>query len=173
MEQGKHCLHKHDLLVIPTEEDEEEDEVNGVAVEDEGMEGYIVAKKPALCNVSVTTIVSNYGVTDFLQHLSLFINTEPLVGNIGPNTASAFDLHKQVQFDLPLIPKVTLKPTPDVIHAVRAVPAMITSQGTKQAIPGWFSTVLIQESPSIAAGGPLSGKPQTNPKHPNIIPSSH
>jgi len=68
-------------------------------------------------------------------------------------------------FILPPIPEVTSKPTLDVIHAVRAAPAMITSQGIKQAIPGQFSTVLVQESPSIAAGGPLSGKPQMSKHH--------
>ena len=147
------------------EEDEEDDEVNGAVAEDEGMEGYTIAKKPALCNVSVTSIVSDYGATDFLQHLSLFIDMEPLVGNITPSTASTFDLYKQVRFVLPPIPEVMLKPTPDIIHAVRAAPAVITSQGIKRAVPGRFSTVLIQESLSIAAGGPLSGKPQTPKCH--------
>ena len=128
------------------EEDKEEDEVNRVAVGDEVMESYTITKKPALCNVLVMSIVSDYGVTDFLQHLSLFINMEPLVGNIAPSTASMFDLYKQVRFVLPPIPQVTSKPTPDVIHAIRAVPAMITSQGIKQAVPGWFSTVLFKRA---------------------------
>jgi len=147
------------------EEDEEEDEVNGVAAGDEVMESYTVAKKPALRNVSVTSIVSDYGATDFLQHLSSFINMEPLAGNVAPSVASTFDLYKQVQFVLPPIPEVTSEPTPDVVHATRAAPAVITSQGIKRAVPGRFSTVLIQESPSIAAGGPLSGKPQTSQCH--------
>ena len=100
-----------------------------MAAGDEVMESYAVAKKPALRNVSVTSIVSDYGATDFLQHLSLFIDMEPLAGSVAPSAASTFDLYKQVQFILPPIPEVTSEPTPDVVHATRAVPAVITSQG--------------------------------------------
>ena len=134
------------------DEYEEEDEVDEIAAGDEVKESYTVARKPALRNVLVMSIVDDFGAIDFLQHLSSFINMEPLIGNTVPSAASTFDLYKQVQFVLSPIPEVTSKFMPDVIHAVRAVPAVITSQGIKQAVPSRFSTVLIQESPSIAAG---------------------
>ena len=130
-------------------EDQEEVEVDKIAVGN--------AKIPALRNVLVTSIVNDFGATDFLQHLSSFITMELLVGNTAPSAASTFDLYKQVRFVLPPIPEVTSKPMLDVIHSVSVVPALITSQGIKQAVPSWFSTALIQESPSIVAGGPLSG----------------
>ena len=63
---------------------------------------YQSAKKPALRNVSVTSIVSHYGATDFSQHLSSFIDMEPLAGNIAPSAASTFDLYKQVVFSSPV-----------------------------------------------------------------------
>ena len=158
---------------VDEEEDEaeEEDEVDEISAGDEVKESYTVAKKPALRNVSVTSIVDDFGATDFLQHLSSFIDTEPLLGNIVPSAASTFDLYKQVRFVLPPIPEVASKPMPDVIHAVRAVPALITSQGIIQAVPSRFSTALVQESPRISAGGPLSGKLKTFqvPSHTSLL----
>ena len=117
------------------------------------------------------SIVDDFGAIDFLQHLFSFINMEPLIGNTVPSAASTFDLYKQVRFILPPIPEVTSKFIPDVIYAVRAVPAVITSQGIKQAVPSWFSTALIQESPSITAGSPLSGKLKTSgfKHHPSFV----
>ncbi|KAF8804397.1 hypothetical protein BYT27DRAFT_7225361 [Phlegmacium glaucopus] len=150
--EGTERLHI-DLAKMGNKDEDEDEEL---AVEDEVMESYTVAKKPALRNVSVKSIVDDFGAVDFLQQLSLFIDMEPLCGDIAPTIATTFDLYKQVQFVLPPIPEVTSEPTADIIHAVKTVPATITSQGIKPAVPSRFSTVLIQENPGIAASGPLS-----------------
>jgi hypothetical protein len=141
--------------------DDEEEEEEDLAAEDVPMvkDKYTVAKKAALSDVSVASIVADFGATDFLQCLSTFIDTNQPVAMQYPTPQSTFEVYKQVQFTLPLNPEVSSKPTTDTIHAVKPTMGSVTSQGIRDSSPGRFSTVLVQEGPrNIKRDGPLSGE---------------
>jgi hypothetical protein len=140
-------------------DDEEEEEDLGVKEVMMVKERYTVAKKAALSGVTVSSIIADFGAADFLHHLSSFIDVNQPVGTKHPTPCSTFEVYKQVQFLLPPIPEVSLKPTTDTIQAVKSTPHAITSQGITASSPGHFSTVLIQEGPSnTRREGPLSGE---------------
>ena len=140
-------------------EDDEEEEDLGVEEVPMVMERYIVAKKAALSGVTMTSIIADFGATDFLHHLSNFIDVNQPVGTKHPTPRSTFEVYKQVQFLLPPLPEVSSKPITDTIHAVKSSPHAVTSQGITASSPGRFSTVLVQEGPSdTRRDGPLSGE---------------
>jgi len=140
-------------------DDDEEEEDLGIEDVPVVGERYTVAKKAALSGVTVTSIVADFGATDFLHHLSAFIDVNQPAGTKHPTPRSTFEVYKQVQFLLPPLPEVSLKPITDTIHAVKSTPHAVTSQGITASSPGRFSTALIQEGPSdTRKNGPLSGE---------------
>jgi hypothetical protein len=140
--------------------DEEEQELEEDLGVREVKEMYTVAKKAALSDVSVASIIADFGAADFLQCLSIFIDANQPVVTPHPSLQSTFEVYKQVQLTLPPIPEVSSKPTTDTIQAVKPTLGSVTSQGIKDSSPGRFSTVLVQqEGPhNTKRDGPLSGE---------------
>jgi len=144
-----------------SKEDEDKDEDHGPSALDKTSVAkcsFSVAKKAAFKNVSVASIITDFGAVDFLHHLCMFLDSERPVGSSRPTNISTFDVYKQIRIILPAIPEVSSETVDDTIHAVKPSTGTATTQGIKASVPGRFSTVLVQEHPRNREDGPLSGK---------------
>src|ERR1700678_3790419 len=144
-----------------SKEDEDKDEDHGSSALDKtsvAKFSFSVAKKAAFKNVSVASIITDFGAIDFIHHLCMFLDSERPVGSSCPTNVSTFDVYKQIHIILPAIPEVLSETVNDTIHTVKPSTGMVTLQGVKASVPGCFSTVLVQEHPSNREDGPLSSK---------------
>jgi len=132
------------------EEDEEDDE-NADADADDSEQtvrlGYSVAKTPAYPQVPITSIVTDFGATDFLPALHTFLRTSPHTSRsaVLPLTSTRLSLYKCLTVRLPPAPQVTKHETKDVVRARCAVPA----QGRNLGLSSQFDTVLAREHEDV------------------------
>ena len=134
-----------------------------------GAISHLVAKRPALTGVSLTSLVNDFGAVDFLQHLNKFMRSSPLITASGSlplvaTTGATYSLYKCAVLTLPAIQEVGGKTIRDIVHAVKAVPQKVTTQGIKKGSAAHFSTVLIRTQStntihenSIKSLDPLAG----------------
>lgn len=106
--------------------------------------GYSVAKEPAYPRTPISSLITDFGATDFLPRLQSFLRASPFTSrsalDILPSTRIA--VFKCLTVRLPPAPQVTKNVTKDVIRARRAVPA----HGTTLSLAAQFDTVLARES---------------------------
>jgi hypothetical protein len=146
---------------IDDEEDEgnegHEEEDDEVAEGEHSTNTYVVAKKPGFPNTPVTSIINDFGATDFLPHLDSFLRTKSIVSPTFPAMNSTFPVYKRMTLSLPLVPAVTAQVTKDTVRATKSEPAKVTPNGLKKAVPGYFSTVLVRVHARERDKGPLDG----------------
>ena len=106
---------------------------------------HLVAKRPALTGVPLMSIVNDFGAVDFLRHLNEFIRSSPLItlGSLA-TTTTTYSLYKRAVLTLPAIQELGPKTIRDVVHAVKALPQKVTTQGIKKGSAARFSMVLIR-----------------------------
>lgn len=113
------------LAVSETKDDEEDDDDDGddnVNTDADDSEqtvglGYSVAKTPAYPQVPITLIVTDFGATDFLPALQMFLRTSPRTSRsaILPLASTRLSLYKCLTVRLPPAPQVTKHETKDVV----------------------------------------------------------
>jgi len=118
--------------------------------------GYLVAKEPAYPHTSISSLMMDFGATDFLPQLQHLLRSSRLSSHstleILPSTQ--LPIFKCLTVQIPLAPQVTKDITKDVIHACHAVPA----HRTTPSIPTQFDTVLARESDAVVeVEHPLNG----------------
>jgi hypothetical protein len=108
--------------------------------------GYSVAKEPAYPQTPIASLVTDFGVSDFISNLKSFLRVSPFTSRSAftptPNTRLA--VFKCLTVEIPPAPQVTKFETKDVIRARQAVPA----HGITPSVAGQFDTVLARESDS-------------------------
>ncbi|KAF8800597.1 hypothetical protein BYT27DRAFT_7216882 [Phlegmacium glaucopus] len=152
------CIMNPDENEDEEEGEELEDEYNSAASDHKDLEiTYIIAKVPSIPHTTIPSIIQDFGVVNFLQHLDTFLNSRSITAAIHPKETSVIPVYKQFSLHLPTILEVSSKPTKDTVHTTKHKPGSITWDGIKVASPAHFSTVLVQETPATEKGNPLSG----------------
>jgi hypothetical protein len=102
-----------------------------------------VIKTPSYPNTSVSTLIKDYGASDFIPRLNDFF-----MKNLAPRSFQAatmfdtFDLYQQCQTTLESI-NDSIQPLKNTICASPSISAQYTSKGIQEAIPPHFDTALI------------------------------
>ena len=113
---------------------EEDFEVQEDDAEQTNHLGYSVAKVPAHASIPITSLVANYGATDFLLNFMQFLKLSPNTSHSekAPTVTLGLPVYKCVMVRLPTAPQVTTSITKDIIHKCPATPV----QGlTSSAVP--------------------------------------
>lgn len=101
-----------------------------------------VAKFPPLCNVTLTTLIEEYGCLDFPQALGTFLIQHKLIRNLdhfwNNPTPATYNVYKRVRIEIPPLREVTKLVTMDVVRAQVAC----SKTRTSVAAPAQFDTVL-------------------------------
>lgn len=142
--------------------------MSDIEEEDEQSEGgkprtsYTVAKSPGLPGTSLQRLTSEFGCTDFVRALEMFLRNATLSHSPPPafrtlNPGTRFAVYKRMEVTLPAMRQVSRTPVKDVIRAVPAQPSRLLIPGS----PAHFDTVLAREV--VAAGtsdprDPLQGE---------------
>ncbi|KAG6822498.1 hypothetical protein H0H92_013630, partial [Tricholoma furcatifolium] len=116
-----------------------------------------VAKNPAFPHVTVTTMVNDYGATDFLSHLSLFLREQAITPHAPLTPLSTFPVYRRVYMTIPTIPEVSTTSLSDQIIATKAEPQAVTLSGIRKSVPARYSTVLVRVKDGDPAKGALDG----------------
>ena len=113
---------------------EEDFEVQEDDAEQTNHLGYSVAKVPAHASIQITSLVANYGATDFLLNFMQFLKLSPNTSHSekAPTVTLALPVYKCVMARLPTAPQVTTSITKDIIHKCPATPAQSL---TSSAVP--------------------------------------
>ncbi|KAG6808947.1 hypothetical protein H0H92_002281 [Tricholoma furcatifolium] len=119
-----------------------------------------IAKKPPLPRVSLTSIHTDFGATQFLPHLTTFLRQQAFSLSQPLTEYTTFPVYHRLRLSLPPIPEVsrTALNLKDSVIATRFRPAVISRQGIKRAMPAKFSTVLVRVGVEEGVlDGPLIG----------------
>lgn len=103
---------------------------------------YHVAKVPAVKNLAVTQLETQYGADQFLPALKAFLHMHSRAA-VEPSRYDRFDVFKQITITLPPNRHLSARQR---INRIRATP-MKPPHGRKPAVPAHFDTAFIIEDP--------------------------
>ncbi|KAK0223918.1 hypothetical protein IW262DRAFT_1547637 [Armillaria fumosa] len=132
------------------EQADEEDEEDNVDVDgnvdvhgnsDQSM--YSIPKGPVYTNVSIDTLTSKFGASEFLYAMEAFLrNNKLLQADYWDAVPATYSVYKQIHILILPTPEVTQFTILDPVRATLAEPAC----GHKKAMPSRFDTVLARKS---------------------------
>jgi hypothetical protein len=120
------------------DDDADDEELDADDGDQAGGLGYSVAKEPAYPRTPISSLITDFGATNFLPHLQSFLRASPFTSHstldILPSTRIA--VFKCLTVHLLPAPQVTKNVTKDVIRARRAVLAYSTTLPLTLSWPG-------------------------------------
>ena len=103
---------------------------------------YEIAKRAPFRNVSVKDLATNFGATEFIPALTMFLHEHVPESPVKPGPHDSFDLFKQVKIALPSNRHLSEK---DRTQHIRAIPE-VKANGHKAGAAAVFDTTLVVEN---------------------------
>ncbi|KAG6906378.1 hypothetical protein DXG01_014193 [Tephrocybe rancida] len=128
---------------IDSNEDGEEEPEENQWVKRPQYQTTFVVKKPPFPHVTIPSITQDFGASQFLAQLTLFLQEQSITLHKPLTEWTTFPVYRRLHLSLPPIAEVSHASPNDLVIATKHQQGVISLQGIKKPVPAKFSTVLV------------------------------